>query len=44
MVVEFAKKQVKVQKVAWKRVTDAKELAKVYHREAVEAGKVAKKV
>ena len=44
MVVELDKEQVKVQKAAWKRVADAKELAKVHYREAVEAGKVAKKV
>ena len=44
MAAELAKEQVKVQEAAWKRVADAKELAKVHHREAVEAGKVAKKV
>ena len=43
MVVELAKEQVKVRKAAWKRVANAKELAKVYYREAVEVGKVAKK-
>jgi len=30
-------------KAAWKRVANAKELAKVHNREAGEAGKVAKK-
>ena len=43
MVVELAKEQVKVRKAARKRVANAKELAKVYYREVVEAGKVAKK-
>ena len=43
MAVEQVKEQVKVQKAAWKRVADIKELAKVYYREVVEAGKVAKK-
>jgi len=41
--VELAKEQVKARKVAWKRVADTKELAKVYCREVGEAGKVAKK-
>jgi len=41
--VELTKEQVKARKVAWKRVTNAKKLAKVYHREVGEAGKVAKK-
>ena len=44
VVVELAKEQVKVRKVAQKRVANIKELAKVHYREAVEAGKVAKKV
>ena len=43
MAAKLVKEQVKVQKAAWKRVTNAKELAKVHYREAVEAGKVAKK-
>ena len=43
MAVELAKEQVKARKAARKRVADAKELAKVHHREAGEAGKVAKK-
>ena len=43
MAAKLTKKQVKVQKAAQKRVINAKELAKVHHRETVEAGKVAKK-
>ena len=43
MAVELAQEQVKVRKAARKRVADAKELAKVHHREAAEARKVAKK-
>ena len=43
VVVELAKEQVKAKKVAQKRVANTKELAKVHHREAGEAGKVAKK-
>jgi len=41
--VELAKEQVKARKVAWKRVANVKELAKVHRREAGEVGKVAKK-
>ena len=43
IVVELTKEQVKARKVAQKRVANIKELAKVYYREAVEVGKVAKK-
>ena len=43
MAVKLAKEQVKVRKAVWKRVVNTKELAKVYYRKAVEAGKVARK-
>ena len=43
MAVELAKEQIKARKAAQKKVADAKELAKVHHREAGEARKVAKK-
>ena len=43
MAAKLGKKQVKVRKAARKRVTNAKKLAKVHYKKAVEAGKIAKK-